>query len=45
MNEDLFNKYNDYLLSSDSDDDDSDNYNYEGSNDEENNCNKFWKPF
>ena len=41
VNEDLFNKYNDYLLSSDSDDDDSDNYNYEGSNDEENNCNKF----
>jgi len=41
VNEDLFNKYNDYLLSSDSDEEDSDNYNYEDSNDEENNCNKF----
>ena len=41
VSEELFHKYNDYLLSSDSDEEDSDNYNYEDSNDEENNCNKF----
>ena len=41
VNEDLFNKYNDFILSSDSDDD-SDNFNYDDSNDDgDNNCNKF----
>ena len=41
VNEDLFNKYNDFILSSDSDDE-SDNFNYDDSNDDgDNNCNKF----
>ena len=39
VNEELFSKYNDFLLSSDSDDEDSDNYNYD---DEDNNNGNFW---
>lgn len=38
VNEELFSKYNDFLLSSDSDDEDSDNYNYD---DEDNNNGNF----
>ena len=41
VSEELFHKYNDYLLSSDSDEEDSDNYNYEDSNDGDNKFNKF----
>ena len=37
ISEDLFNKYNDYILSSDSDGDDSDNYNFDDDNDDEDN--------
>jgi len=41
VNDNLFQKYNDFILSTDSEDEDSDNYNYEDSNDDENQCNKF----
>ena len=34
VSEDLFNKYNDYILSSDSDEDDSDNFNFDDDDEE-----------
>lgn len=36
VNDNLFNKYNDYILSTDSDDEDSENFNYEDSNEDDN---------
>jgi hypothetical protein len=37
VNDDLFHKYNDYILSSDSEEDDSDNLNYDDNNEDDNN--------
>ena len=36
VNENLFGKYNDFILSTDSDDDDSENFNYEDASEEDN---------
>ncbi len=36
VNDNLFNKYNDNILSTDSDDEDSENFNYEDSNEDDN---------
>ena len=36
VNENLFSKYNDFILSTDSDDDDSENFNYEDASEEDN---------
>ena len=37
VNDDLFHKYNAYILSSDSEEDDSDNLNYDDNNEDDNN--------
>ena len=36
VNDNLFGKYNDFILSTDSDDDDSENFNYEDASEEDN---------
>ena len=36
VNDNLFSKYNDFILSTDSDDDDSENFNYEDASEEDN---------